>query len=136
VPTQLLEDATRRFEAASVHASMSDDARERLRRPTASLEVSIPVRMDDGRLETFVGYRVRFDDTRGPAKGGIRFHPDVDADEVTALAFWVTFKCALMDLPFGGGKGGVAVVPKRFRHPHQRRWCHGQLVRVGAEPAG
>lgn len=130
MPTQLLEEATRRFEAASAHARMSGDARERLHRPTASLEVSIPVRMDDGRLETFVGYRVRFDDTRGPAKGGIRFHPDVDAVEVTALAFWMTFKCALMDLPFGGGKGGVAVDPKRLSIAELERLSRGYITAI------
>ena len=74
----------------------------------------MPVRRDDGRVESFLGYRVRYDDTRGPAKGGIRFHPDVNADEVVALAFWMTCKTAVMNLPFGGGKGGVAVDPNAF----------------------
>src|SRR5680860_1174966 len=107
VTDDLLEDAAVRFQEALEHAALSDDARERLARPASSLKVSIPVRMDDGRLRIFSGYRVRYDDTRGPAKGGIRFHPAVTAAEVTTLAFWMTFKTAVMGLPFGGGKGGV-----------------------------
>lgn len=112
MPIAVTGDAARRFEEACEHAQISPDTRERLTRPKSSLEVAVPLRRDDGRLEVFSGYRVRFDDTRGPAKGGIRFQPDVDLEEVTTLAFWMTFKTALMDLPFGGGKGGVAVGPK------------------------
>src|SRR4051812_33748125 len=82
-----------------------------LRTPKRVLEVAVPVRMDDGRVEVFTGWRVHHDTTRGPAKGGIRFHPDVDALEVTALAAGMTFKTAVHDLPFGGGKGGVRCDP-------------------------
>ena len=83
----------------------------RLRRPARVLEVSVPVRMDDGALEVFTGWRVHHDTTRGPGKGGIRFHPLVDAREVTALAAEMTFKTAVMNLPFGGAKGGVRCDP-------------------------
>ena len=126
----LLEDAIVRFEEALPHAALSEDARERLSRPASSLKVSIPVRMDDGSLETFAGYRVRYDDTRGPAKGGIRFHPEVTAAEVTTLAFWMTCKTALMDLPFGGGKGGVAVDPKRLSPAELERLSRGYISAI------
>ena len=126
----LLEDAIVRFEEALPHSALSEEAHERLSRPTSSLKVSIPVRMDDGSLATFAGYRVRYDDTRGPAKGGIRFHPDVTAAEVTTLAFWMTFKTALMDLPFGGGKGGVAVDPKQLSPAELERLSRGYIAAI------
>src|SRR4051812_7053449 len=84
---------------------------QRLSSPSRVLEVSVPVRMDDGRLEVFTGWRVHHDTTRGPGKGGIRFHPDVDKREVSALAAEMTFKTAVMNLPFGGAKGGVRCDP-------------------------
>jgi glutamate dehydrogenase (NAD(P)+) len=93
---------------------ISPDVHRALRRPRRILEVSIPVRMDDGSVEVFVGWRVHHDTTRGPAKGGIRFHPEVDADEVTALAAAMTLKTAVLDIPFGGGKGGVRCDPSRL----------------------
>ena len=126
----LLEDAIVRFEEALPQAQLSEDAHERLRSPVSSLKVSVPVRMDDGRLRIFPGYRVRYDDTRGPAKGGIRFHPGVTAAEVTTLAFWMTFKTALMDLPFGGGKGGVAVDPKQLSASELERLSRGYLAAI------
>jgi glutamate dehydrogenase (NADP+) len=126
----LLEDAAARFHEACPHAGLSADTEERLSRPISSLKVSIPVRMDDGSMRTFAGYRVRYDDTRGPAKGGIRFHPSVTAAEVTTLAFWMTFKTALMDLPFGGGKGGVAVDPKELSVAELERLSRGYIAAV------
>ncbi len=83
-----------------------------LRQPKRVLEVSVPVHMDDGRVRVFTGYRVQHNMARGPAKGGIRFHPDVTLDEVKALAMWMTWKCALVNIPFGGAKGGVICDPK------------------------
>ncbi len=130
MPDHLLEDAERRFEDACRSARLSKDTKERLRLPQASLKVSIPVRMDDGTLRTFAGYRVRYDSTRGPAKGGIRFHPSVTAAEVTTLAFWMTFKTAVMDLPFGGGKGGVAVDPKQLSAAELERLSRGYIAAV------
>ena len=103
----LFEQASERLADAIAHVNISDDAIERLKSPKASLQVSIPVRMDNGTLKVFQGYRVRYNDLRGPTKGGIRFHPNVNMDEVTSLAFWMTFKCAAVNLPFGGAKGGV-----------------------------
>jgi glutamate dehydrogenase (NADP+) len=80
-----------------------------LRRPQELTQARLAVRMDDGALRTFDAWRCRYDDSRGPTKGGLRFHPDASADEVATLAFWMTFKCAALDLPYGGGKGGVRV---------------------------
>nr|WP_199296546.1 Glu/Leu/Phe/Val dehydrogenase [Leptolyngbya sp. FACHB-711] len=114
VSGSLLSDANTRLEKALRYVTIGEDAIERLRAPKASLTVSIPVRMDDGSLRVFQGYRVRYDDSRGPTKGGIRFHPGVTLDEVESLAFWMTFKCAVLNLPFGGAKGGVTVNPKEL----------------------
>jgi glutamate dehydrogenase (NAD(P)+) len=98
-------------EAAEL-AKLDADVHRMLRTPQRMLEVAIPVRLDDGSVEVFTGWRVHHDTTRGPGKGGIRFHPDVDADEVKALAAMMTFKTALLDLPFGGAKGGVRCDPR------------------------
>lgn len=87
---------------------------ETLLHPERELQVSIPVRMDDGKIRVFEGYRIQHSTTRGPAKGGIRFHPAVNKDEVKALAAWMTFKCAVVNIPYGGAKGGVVVDPKKL----------------------
>jgi len=102
----IFEDAQKRLVEVFRQTELTDDVREKLKHPKLSLCVSIPVRMDDGRLKIFTGYRVQFDDTQGPTKGGIRYHPDVSLDEVTSLSFWMTIKCAVMNLPFGGAQGG------------------------------
>ncbi|KGM49463.1 Glu/Leu/Phe/Val family dehydrogenase [Pseudooceanicola atlanticus] len=91
---------------------VSPDLGSMLAQPKRALGVAVPLRRDDGSLDVYPGWRVQFDTTLGPAKGGIRFHPDVTAEECTQLAFWMTIKCALLNLPFGGGKGGVQVDPK------------------------
>ena len=98
-------------EAAEL-AKLDADVHRMLRTPRRVLEVSVPVRLDDGSVEVFIGWRVHHDTTRGPGKGGIRFHPDLDVDEVKALAAMMTFKTALVDLPFGGAKGGVRCDPR------------------------
>lgn len=85
------------------------DELEILRKPDRIIEVSLPVLMDNGRMKVFTGYRVQYNNTRGPYKGGLRFHPQVNLDEVKSLAFWMTIKCAVADIPYGGGKGGIAV---------------------------
>jgi glutamate dehydrogenase (NADP+) len=126
----LLEDAGQRLDHAVACSEVSEETLARLRVPRSSLKVSIPVRMDDGHLEVFRGYRVRYDSTRGPAKGGIRFHPDVDVAEVTTLAFWMTFKTALLDLPFGGAKGGVTVDPKELSSAELERLSRGYIAAV------
>ncbi len=125
--TSTLSDANRRLAAALQYVTISADAAERLKYPKASLIVSIPVRMDNGSLRIFQGYRVRYDDTRGPTKGGIRFHPEVNLDEVQSLAFWMTFKCAVLNLPLGGAKGGVTVNPKELSRLELERLSRGYI---------
>lgn len=123
----LLSDASKRLEKAMRYVAISEDTIERLKSPKASLCVSIPVRMDDGSLRIFQGYRVRYDDSRGPTKGGVRFHPDVNLDEVQSLAFWMTFKCAALNLPFGGAKGGIALNPKELSKFELERLSRGYV---------
>jgi len=123
----LFSDASQRLEESLKYTKISEDAIERLRLPKSALKVSIPVRMDNGDLRIFPGYRVRYDDTRGPTKGGIRYHPDVSIDEVQSLAFWMTFKCAVLNLPFGGGKGGITVNPKELSQFELERLSRGYI---------
>ena len=123
----LFDQASERLAQAIAHLHISEDAIERLKSPKASLQVSIPVRMDNGTLKVFQGYRVRYNDLRGPTKGGIRFHPSVNMDEVKSLAFWMTFKCAAVNLPFGGAKGGVAVDPKQLSKFELERLSRGYI---------
>jgi glutamate dehydrogenase (NAD(P)+) len=103
--------AAARFDEAALRLKLDDGMCKILRTPTKELTVNIPVALDDGRLEVFTGYRVQHSLARGPAKGGIRFSPDVTLDEVRALASWMTWKCAVVNIPFGGGKGGVICDP-------------------------
>lgn len=105
--TPILDDILDRLD-------ISDDARKVLLRAQRRLEVSVPVRRDDGTLSVYAGWRVQYNDVLGPTKGGIRFHPGVNLEEVTELARWMTIKCALLNLPFGGAKGGVQVDPKEL----------------------
>jgi glutamate dehydrogenase (NAD(P)+) len=100
-----------RLDDAAKLADLDPDIHRLLRTPKKVLEVAVPVRMDDGSIEVFTGWRIHHDTTRGPGKGGIRFHPEVDADEVKSLAAAMTFKTAILDLPFGGAKGGVRCDP-------------------------
>jgi len=103
--------AEARFDAAAAKLKLDDGMQKVLRTPSRELIVHIPVQLDDGRLEVFTGYRVQHSIARGPAKGGIRYAPDVSLDEVRALAAWMTWKCAVVNIPFGGGKGGVICDP-------------------------
>ena len=125
--SDLFSDAQTRLTDVLNHIELSDDVRERLEYPKLALSVSIPVRMDDCSLRVFKGYRVQFDDTRGPTKGGIRYHPDVNLDEVTSLSFWMTIKCAVAGLPFGGAKGGVIVNPKELSQLELERLSRGYI---------
>jgi glutamate dehydrogenase (NAD(P)+) len=101
-----------RFESAADHLNLESGVREVLRTPDRELTVAIPVHMDDGSLQVFKGYRVQHNFLRGPCKGGIRFAPDVHLDEVRALAAWMTWKCSVVGIPFGGAKGGVICDPR------------------------
>jgi len=103
--------AEARFDEAAELLGLDEGLRKILRTPALELKVSVPVMLDDGRYEVFTGYRVQHSIVRGPAKGGIRFAPDVTLDEVRALAAWMTWKCAVVNIPFGGGKGGVICDP-------------------------
>jgi glutamate dehydrogenase (NAD(P)+) len=103
--------AETRFDEAAMRLKLDDGMRKVLRSAAKELTVHIPVLLDDGRIEVFTGYRVQHSLARGPAKGGIRFAPDVTLDEVRALASWMTWKCAVVNIPFGGGKGGVICDP-------------------------
>lgn len=106
--------AQRQFDQAAEMLNLPDDIRAILRVPQRELTVNFPVQMDDGTTQVFTGYRVRHNLSRGPVKGGIRYHPSVDIDEVRALAMWMTWKCALVNIPYGGAKGGVIVDPKQL----------------------
>ena len=106
--------AAAQFDQAAEAMGLDENLRERLRIPQRSLTVSVPIRMDDGTVRVFMGYRVQHDLARGPSKGGIRYHPDVNLGKIAALAMWMTWKCALTDLPFGGAKGGVRVDPSEL----------------------
>ena len=123
----LFSQASKRLEEVSRHISISEDTLESLKYPKTTLIVSIPVRMDNFDLRIFKGYRVRYNALRGPTKGGIRFHPKVSIDEVQALSFWMTFKCAVMNLPFGGAKGGITVDPKSMSKSEIERLSRGYI---------
>lgn len=113
--------ALSQLNAAASHLRLDDAHLVRLRNPDRYLEVSVPLRMDDGSVSVFQGFRVQHNDARGPYKGGLRYHPKVDLDEVKALALWMTVKNAVVDVPFGGGKGGVAVDPKKLSEAELER---------------
>jgi glutamate dehydrogenase (NAD(P)+) len=102
-----LTNARAQLAAAAEALELPDSIHEVLRHPARSVQVAVPVRMDDGTYRVFAGYRVQHNWARGPCKGGLRYHPEVDLDEVTALAMWMTWKCAVANLPFGGAKGGI-----------------------------
>ncbi len=123
-------DAIQRLDRAFEYADIDEEALLRLKHPKAMLEVSIPVRRDDGSLSIYRGYRVRHDDTRGPTKGGIRYHPSVDLSEVKALAFWMTCKCAVVGIPYGGGKGGIIVNPKELSRLELERLSRGFIRNI------
>jgi glutamate dehydrogenase/leucine dehydrogenase len=106
--------AQKQFETAAEHLKLDRGMRDVLKAPKRQLIVSIPVKMDNGDLRVFEGFRVQHNIARGPAKGGIRYHPGVTLDEVKALASWMTWKCATVNIPYGGGKGGVIVNPKEL----------------------
>ena len=129
--------ALENFDAAANALELSEDIRQMIKYPERMLTVSVPVRMDDGRLRRFEGYRVQHSSVRGPAKGGIRYHPRVTLDEVKALATWMTWKCAVVNIPFGGAKGGVTCDPKSMSQRElermTRRYTSAILPMIGPE---
>ena len=104
--------AVEQFDQVADFLDLSDDLRERCKWPKRLITVTVPIRRDDGRTEVFFGHRVQHQLTRGPVKGGLRYHPGVALGEIAALAMWMNWKCALMDLPYGGGKGGITCDPR------------------------
>jgi glutamate dehydrogenase/leucine dehydrogenase len=108
------ELALQNFDAAADVLGLNDDVRQMIKYPERVLTVSVPVRMDDGHIHRFEAYRVQHNSARGPGKGGIRYHPQVTLDEVKALATWMTWKCAVVNIPFGGAKGGITCDPKHM----------------------
>lgn len=108
----LLTHALVRLDEAAQHIELDADVIETLKYARETAKARLMIRMDDGSRKSFVGWRCRYDDTRGPTKGGIRFHPDATLEEVETLAFWMTVKCAVMNIPYGGGKGAVRVDPR------------------------
>ncbi|MBI2138984.1 Glu/Leu/Phe/Val dehydrogenase [Candidatus Woesearchaeota archaeon] len=117
----IFENTKKLFHHALKHVKLSEDALKILEKPKSVLEVGIPVRMDDGRLEVFTGYRVHHNDLLGPTKGGIRYHPAVTLDEIKSLAFLMMMKCAVVGIPFGGAKGGITVDPKHLSRKELER---------------
>ena len=129
--------ALENFDTAADVLGLSNDTREMIKYPERILTVTVPVRMDNGHIRRFEGYRVQHSMVRGPAKGGIRFHPQVTLDEVKALATWMTWKCAVVNIPFGGSKGGITCDPKRMSPGElermTRRYTSGILPLIGPE---
>lgn len=109
--TNVLDGALQQLDEAAALIGLDQSIHAKLRKPKRALIVSVPTRMDDGRFEVFTGFRVQHNMDRGPCKGGIRYHPCVTLDEVIALAMWMTWKCAVVNIPYGGGKGGVICDP-------------------------
>ena len=102
----------------------------RLRQPDRDIRISIPIKMDDGSIKVFEGYRVEYNNTLGPYKGGIRYHQDTEINEMKALAFWMTLKCAVAGIPMGGGKGGIAVDPKELSKTELERLSRGWVQKL------
>ncbi|WP_062200801.1 Glu/Leu/Phe/Val family dehydrogenase [Demequina salsinemoris] len=132
-----LDDALAQLRQAAEALDMPDGLHEMLKVPRRELAVSIPLRRDDGSLAVYSGYRVQHNFTRGPAKGGLRYSPAVEIDEVRALAMWMTWKCALLDVPYGGAKGGVAIDPRQHSQAElervTRRYTSEILPVIGPE---
>ncbi len=125
--------AQTQFDSVAAKLNLDDGTRELLRWPQREYRFRIPVRMDDGSVKVFEGFRVQHNDSRGPCKGGIRFHPQETVDTVRALATWMTWKCAVVDIPLGGGKGGVVCDPHNLSMAEQEKLCRGWVRQVGRD---
>ncbi len=137
IPISTFENVMKQFDQAAVKLKIDPGLMEFIKYPRKSTIVKLPVRMDDGNFKMFTGYRVQHSIARGPAKGGIRYHPNVDLDEVQALAAWMTWKCAVVNIPFGGGKGGIVCDPGKMSEGElerlTRRYTTALLEVVGPE---
>ncbi|GAB4168607.1 MAG: glutamate dehydrogenase [Calditrichia bacterium] len=124
------EMAQQQFDKVAEYLGLDEGTRQLLRNPMREYHFNIPVRMDDGSYKVFRGFRVQHNDSRGPCKGGIRFHPQETADTVRALAMWMTWKCAVVDIPLGGGKGGVICDPHHLSQREQEGICRGWVRQI------
>ncbi|HEV2022013.1 MAG TPA: Glu/Leu/Phe/Val dehydrogenase [Terriglobales bacterium] len=124
--------AMRQFDIAAEKLQLEPGLREILRRPRRALMLSLPVKMDDGSIRVFQGFRVQHNNSRGPCKGGIRYHPNVSYDEVQALASWMTWKCATVNIPFGGAKGGIICDPKHMSKDELERLTRRYAYEISA----
>jgi len=127
------ENAQAQFDKVAEMLQLDGGSRELLRQPQQEIHFTIPVKMDDGTTKVFKAFRVRHNDARGPAKGGIRFHPHETADTVRALSMWMTWKCAVVDIPLGGAKGGIICDPRTMSLGEQERLCRGYMRRLWKE---
>lgn len=135
MPANPFDSALAQLQAAAAVIKFDHRLLDTLQRPQRILEVAIPVMMDNSQTKIFTGYRVQYNNACGPYKGGIRFHPDTDVNEVKALAFWMTMKCAVVGIPYGGGKGGVTVDPKSLSKSEleglSRGWVRAMFPNLG-----
>ena len=123
--------AQAQLDSAAELMNLDEDIHAILREPMREFHVSIPVRLDNGKLKVFKGFRVQYNDSRGPCKGGLRFHPGETIDTVRALAAWMTWKCAVVNIPLGGGKGGVICDPKEMTMAELEKLSRGYIQGVG-----
>lgn len=121
------ESAKKQFDHVADQIGLDSSTRDLLRQPSREYHFTIPVRMDDNTTKIFNGYRIQHNDARGPAKGGIRFHPEETVDTIRALSMWMTWKCAVVDIPLGGGKGGIICDPRTLSKGEQERLCRGYI---------
>jgi len=127
------ETAQAQFDKVADLIGLDEATRQLLRQPIREYHFAIPVRMDDGSVKVFRGYRVQHNDARGPAKGGIRFHPQETIDTIRALAMWMTWKCSVVDIPLGGGKGGVICDPRNLSEREQEQICRGWVRQIARD---
>lgn len=125
--------AQKQFDDMAERVHLDQGTRDLLRQAGKEIQITIPVKMDNGTTKVFIGFRVQHNDARGPAKGGIRFHPEETLDMVRALAMWMTWKCAVVDIPLGGGKGGVICDPQTISLSEQERLCRGYIRKLAKD---
>jgi glutamate dehydrogenase (NADP+) len=126
----IFEEALSRLDKAAKYTNIDPEALLKLKHSKAFLAVTLPIRMDSGELKIFSAFRVHHNDTRGPTKGGVRYHPEVNLDEMKSLALWMTLKCAIVNIPFGGAKGGVQVDPKKLSGQELERLSRMYIERI------
>lgn len=127
-----LDVANLQLEKAFEKMDLDENIKNQLRKTEKVLTVSIPVKMDNGKVDVFTGFRAQYNTARGPAKGGVRYHPDVCFDEVKALAAWMTWKCAVVGLPYGGGKGGIICNPKEMSEGELERLSRRYIYEISS----